>query len=155
MRLALMRFDPFSYFWICWNVTPRSSPSLLWLMPSIARRIRNRAPTYTSTMLDTLEIISSSCPIAVPALARGITDLRERDSRHSDSAQGYNFTIGGLRLRPTLSGQRSHQEGHSDQHRPDRSQMGLQRRGERLGQFGVQNALRAKGSDRDFTAKPV
>jgi hypothetical protein len=28
----------------------------------MVRRIRNRAPTYTSTMLDDFDIISISCP---------------------------------------------------------------------------------------------
>src|ERR1700677_560207 len=106
-------------------------------------------------MLDTLDIISSSCLIAIAALASGITDLRERDSRHSDSAQGSNFTIGGLRLHPALSGQRRRQKGQSDQHRPEEPEAGLQRRRERLGKFGVQNALRAERSNRNLTAKAV
>src|ERR1700677_1868822 len=106
-------------------------------------------------MLDTLDIISSSCFIAIAALASGITDLRERDSRHSDSAQGANFTIGELPLLPALSGQRGRPKGPSDQHRPEGSQAGLQRRRESLGQFGVQNALRAERSNRNLTAKAV
>ena len=27
-RLALMRLEPFSYFWSCWNVRPRASANL-------------------------------------------------------------------------------------------------------------------------------
>src|ERR1044072_1755714 len=48
-RLAPIRFAPFSYFWICWNVSPSASPSFSWLMPSIRRRMRTRLPTYLST----------------------------------------------------------------------------------------------------------
>ncbi len=47
-RLAPTRFVPFSYFWICWNVMPRFSPSFSWLMPSMLRRSRIRLPTWTS-----------------------------------------------------------------------------------------------------------
>ena len=36
-RLAPTRLVPFSYFWICWNVIPRFSPSFSWLIPSIFR----------------------------------------------------------------------------------------------------------------------
>ena len=32
-RLAPIRLVPFSYFWTCWKVRPRASPSFSWLMP--------------------------------------------------------------------------------------------------------------------------
>ena len=47
-RLAPTRLVPFSYFWICWNVMPRFSPSFSWLMPSMLRRSRMRLPTWMS-----------------------------------------------------------------------------------------------------------
>ena len=39
---------PFSYFCSCWKVTPTASPSFVWLMPSIIRRMRTRRPTCRS-----------------------------------------------------------------------------------------------------------
>src|SRR5262245_30810962 len=50
-RPAPMRFAPFSYFCTCWDVSPSSSPSFSWLIPSIIRRIRIRLPTCLSTRL--------------------------------------------------------------------------------------------------------
>ena len=44
-RLAPIRLMPFSYFWICWKVRPRCSPSFSWLIPSSMRRRRTRLPT--------------------------------------------------------------------------------------------------------------
>jgi hypothetical protein len=58
MRLAPTRLVPFSYFWTCWNVSPKASPSLSWLMPSMMRRMRTRLPTYLSTGLGVLIDIS-------------------------------------------------------------------------------------------------
>ena len=49
-RLAPMRFTPFSYFWMtCWNDTPIASPSAVWLMSKMSRRMRTRLPTCFST----------------------------------------------------------------------------------------------------------
>src|SRR6202050_560091 len=48
MRLAPMRFFPFSYFCTCWKVKPRASPSFSWLIASIIRRMRTRLPTCLS-----------------------------------------------------------------------------------------------------------
>ena len=50
-RPTLMRLVPFSYFCTCWNVIPSASPSFVWLIPSIFRRIRTRLPTCLSTGL--------------------------------------------------------------------------------------------------------
>src|SRR5580658_2322308 len=50
-RLALTRLVPFSYFWICWKVRPTASPRLVWLIASMSRRIRIRAPTCSSVGL--------------------------------------------------------------------------------------------------------
>ena len=47
-RLAPMRLTPFSYFWICWKVIPSAAPSFSWLIPTVMRRIRSRAPTWLS-----------------------------------------------------------------------------------------------------------
>src|SRR6266404_1130912 len=60
MRLAPTRLVPFSYFCICWNVSPNASPSFSWLMPSMMRRMRTRLPTYLSTGLGALVDISST-----------------------------------------------------------------------------------------------
>jgi hypothetical protein len=46
--VAPIRFVPFSYFCTCWNVRPRASPSVVWLMLSVIRRMRTRAPTCLS-----------------------------------------------------------------------------------------------------------
>jgi hypothetical protein len=37
-----MRFVPFSYFCTCWNVRLSASPSFIWDIPSIKRRMRTR-----------------------------------------------------------------------------------------------------------------
>src|SRR6266481_2601685 len=58
MRLAPTRLVPFSYFWTCWKVRPKASPSFSWLMPSMMRRMRTRLPTYLSTGLGALVDIS-------------------------------------------------------------------------------------------------
>jgi len=47
-RLAPMRLVPFSYFCTCWKVRPSASPSFVWLIASILRRMRTRRPTCTS-----------------------------------------------------------------------------------------------------------
>jgi hypothetical protein len=47
-RLAPMRFVPFSFFCSCWNVMPSASPSFVWLIPSIMRRMRTWLPTCLS-----------------------------------------------------------------------------------------------------------
>ena len=60
MRLAPTRLVPFSYFWICWKVSPSASPSFSWLMPSMMRRIRTRLPTYLSIGLGALVAIANS-----------------------------------------------------------------------------------------------
>src|ERR1700704_740165 len=60
MRLAPTRLVPFSYFWTCWNVRPKASPSFSWLMPSMMRRMRTRLPTYLSTGLGALVDISNT-----------------------------------------------------------------------------------------------
>src|ERR1700739_3084940 len=60
MRLAPTRLVPFSYFWTCWKVRPKASPSFSWLMPSMIRRMRTRLPTYLSTGLGALADISST-----------------------------------------------------------------------------------------------
>src|ERR1700759_3087902 len=61
IRLAPTRLVPFSYFWTCWKVRPKASPSFSWLMPSIMRRIRTRLPTYLSTGFGALVICNSPC----------------------------------------------------------------------------------------------
>ena len=43
--LALMRLDPFSYFWTCWNVSPSAFAISVWLISSMRRRMRKRLPT--------------------------------------------------------------------------------------------------------------
>jgi hypothetical protein len=50
--LALMRLDPFSYFWTCWNVSPRAFARSVWLISSMSRRIRTRLPTCLSYQWD-------------------------------------------------------------------------------------------------------
>ncbi len=45
MRLALIRFVPVSYFWICWNVMPILSPSSCWVILRSERRSRTLHPT--------------------------------------------------------------------------------------------------------------
>src|SRR5260221_11317917 len=60
MRLAPTRLVPFSYFCICWNVSPNASPSFSWLMPSMIRRMRTGLPTYLSTGLGALVDISDT-----------------------------------------------------------------------------------------------
>src|SRR6185312_3145807 len=45
---APTRLTPFSYFWTCWNVSPNSSPSFSWLMPTSMRLKRTRLPTWAS-----------------------------------------------------------------------------------------------------------
>src|ERR1035438_7485825 len=52
-RLAPMRLVPFSYFWTCWNVSPRASATSVWLISSMRRRIRTRLPTCLSIRLRT------------------------------------------------------------------------------------------------------
>jgi hypothetical protein len=47
-RLAPIRLAPFSYFCICWNVTPTAFPSFSWLIFNIIRRTRTRLPTCLS-----------------------------------------------------------------------------------------------------------
>jgi hypothetical protein len=37
-----MRFVPRSYFCTCWNVTPSTSPSSVWLKPRCSRSARTR-----------------------------------------------------------------------------------------------------------------
>src|SRR3979490_2848494 len=60
MRRARIVLVLFSYFWTCWNVSPRASPSFSWLMPSMMRRMRTRLPTYLSTGLGALVDISNT-----------------------------------------------------------------------------------------------
>jgi hypothetical protein len=43
-----MRFAPFSYFCTCWNVRSSASPSVVWDIPIIMRRMRTRFPTWVS-----------------------------------------------------------------------------------------------------------
>ncbi len=42
---AETRFIPVSYFWTCWNRSPRPAASCCWLIPSSRRRDRIRWPT--------------------------------------------------------------------------------------------------------------
>src|SRR5262245_27464569 len=60
-RLAPIRLVPFSYFWTCWNVRLRASPSFSWLMLSIIRRMRTREPTCLSVGLGAFLAIDFSC----------------------------------------------------------------------------------------------
>jgi hypothetical protein len=46
--LAPMRLAPLSYFCTCWKVRPSAAASFSWLIASIRRRIRTRAPTCLS-----------------------------------------------------------------------------------------------------------
>jgi hypothetical protein len=55
-----MRLVPRSHFCTCWNVKPRASPSLVWLIPSIILRMRTRAPTCLSVGLGDLVNITAS-----------------------------------------------------------------------------------------------
>src|ERR1019366_2564145 len=50
-RPAPIRLVPFSYFCTCWNVSPISLPSWVWLISSIIRRMRTRLPTCLSVEL--------------------------------------------------------------------------------------------------------
>jgi hypothetical protein len=47
-READIRLVPRSFFWICWNVTPRSRPISCCERPIIVRRSRRRLPTWMS-----------------------------------------------------------------------------------------------------------
>jgi hypothetical protein len=47
-RLALMRLEPFSYFWTCRNVSPRAFAMSVWLISSMSRRMRKWLPTCLS-----------------------------------------------------------------------------------------------------------
>ena len=58
-RPAPIRLAPRSYFCTCWNVTPSDSPRLSWLIFSILRRRRTRAPS-------TMRRFSSSSPRKSP-----------------------------------------------------------------------------------------
>src|SRR4249920_2962939 len=59
-RLAPMRLVPFSYFCTCWNVTPSSLASAVWLRPSSRRLTRTREPTRTSVCVGPCFIWHSS-----------------------------------------------------------------------------------------------
>lgn len=43
-----MRLAPFSYFWICWKLTPHCSASASCDMPIVLRRMRTAAPSAMS-----------------------------------------------------------------------------------------------------------
>ena len=94
-RLAPMRLVPFSYFWICWNVMPRCSPSFSWLMPSIMRRRRTRLPTWMSIGFGCfLLAISASCfLVARQRTASSASPGRVSDahSRHDSQSRQHVF----------------------------------------------------------------
>ena len=48
IRVDATAFVPRSYFWICWKLTPRASPSSVWFSPSFKRRIRITEPIFLS-----------------------------------------------------------------------------------------------------------
>ena len=111
---------------------------------AIARRHRRRRCW-------TLWHISSAHVPSSPSAVRGFTDLRERDTECSDSAQGRNFAIRGLRLRPPFSGHRGRRKGQSDQppRRPIQAATASRRRA-RSGRSSIQNALARPVARRRF-----
>ena len=54
--LQLTLFVPFSYFCICWKVSPTSSASWLWLIDNSRRLNRIRLPTRTSIEFFTISL---------------------------------------------------------------------------------------------------
>ena len=56
-RLAPVRFDPSSNFWICWKVMPTATPSSVQLGPLALRRVLPRTPTVWSMSEEDLPAI--------------------------------------------------------------------------------------------------
>jgi hypothetical protein len=71
-------FVPFSYFCICWKVTPRASATYVWLLPPSSRAARKRAPTGFSTRKPSYFVPhfdSRTSPIVPPEMTSPCTGL--------------------------------------------------------------------------------
>ena len=69
-----IRFAPFSYFWICWKLTPHCSASASCDIPMVRRRMRTAAPSAMSmgsgALVDTSDISESFRCASVPVRPR-------------------------------------------------------------------------------------
>ena len=61
------RFFPFSYFWICWNVTPIFLPSSVCDIPRSSRSIQTLRPTSSSTSSRRRPFLTAFLPLHTEA----------------------------------------------------------------------------------------
>jgi hypothetical protein len=96
LRLAPMRFVPFSYFCTCWNVRPSALPSSVWLIASNFRRIRTRPPTCVSTGFGALVTVIGLHHSIWGSVSRRPSDSKPRakDNHHCSKTRKSDFVSG-------------------------------------------------------------
>src|SRR6185503_6527296 len=84
-REPARRLVPFSYFWICWKVTPSISPSVVCDMLACCRISRTRLPIATSTGLGCLLFFVMVFQLLLDVISDRIDDITTAD--RDDPAQ--------------------------------------------------------------------